>query len=213
MANINVLPVFSEESTQTTTTNITATATNVVHGTRMVHGHSLSGVAYTPGARPHYVTLQLGADRVQTLPKDWSLKLHADGQWADTPLIGNEQYAMGGTPGVRGYTDGEAYGDTGWRATIEPQLPPLDLGMFGNEGGEEPCWLRGSVFMDYGETYRLESAPGVSGRQKFWGAGWAATVNLGNHLDGRVPMAFPLTATPQTHVGSLHLYFGVGMQF
>ena len=65
---------------------------------------------------------------------------------------------MGGTPGVRGYTDGEAYGDTGWRATIEPQLPPLDLGMFGNEGGEEPCWLRGSVFMDYGETYRLESA-------------------------------------------------------
>jgi hemolysin activation/secretion protein len=212
-ANFNVLPIFSEESTQTTTTNITATTTNIVHGTTINHGHSFSGVAYTPNARTHYVTLQLGVDRVQALPKDWSLKLHADGQWANTALIGNEQYAMGGTTGVRGYDNGVAYGDTGWRVSIEPQLPPIDIGMFGNEGDEEPCWLRGSVFMDYGETYLLDPPPGSSGRQKFWGAGWGATVNLGSHLDGRFAMAWPLTATPQTPAGDLHVYFGVGGQF
>ena len=93
---------------------------------------------------------------------------------------------MGGVRGVRGYTDGEVYGDEGWRVMIEPQLPPLDIGMFGNEGGEEPCWLRGSVFMDYGETYLLDPPAGSDGRQQFWGAGWAATVNIGSHLDGRV---------------------------
>jgi hemolysin activation/secretion protein len=185
----------------------------VVHGTKIIHGHSFAGIAYTAKARPDYVTLQLGADRVQTLYKDWSVKLHADGQWADSPLIGNEQYAVGGTPGVRGYTDGEAYGDTGWRVMIEPQLPPIKIGMFGNEGDEEACWLRNSVFMDYGETYLLEPSRGSSGRQKFWGVGWGATVNIGSHLDGRVSIAWPLTATPQTRAGDLHLYFGVGGQF
>jgi hemolysin activation/secretion protein len=85
--------------------------------------------------------------------------------------------------------------------------------MFGNEGSEEPCWLRGSVFMDYGETYLLDPQPGGNDRQKFWGVGWGVTANIGNHLDGRLTMAFPLTATPQTQVGSIHIYFGVGVQF
>jgi hemolysin activation/secretion protein len=159
------------------------------------------------------VTLQLGADRVQTVYKDWSVKLHADGQWADGPLIGNEQYALGGTTGVRGYQDGEAYGDTGWRVMIEPQLPPLALGMFGNEGDEEASWFRSSVFMDYGETYLLDPSHGSSGRQKFWGAGWAATISLGSHLDGRVSIAWPLITSAQTKPGDPHLYFGFGGQF
>lgn len=164
-------------------------------------------------AHANYVTLQLGADRVQSLYKDWSVKLHADGQWADTPLIGNEQFAMGGVSGVRGYIDGEAYGDTGWRLTIEPQLPPMDLGMIGNLGAEAPCWLRGSVFMDYGKTDLLHASPGTGSGEKFWGVGWAAAINLGSHLGGRVTMAWPLTATALTRVGVPHIYFGVGAQF
>jgi hemolysin activation/secretion protein/AraC-like DNA-binding protein len=174
---------------------------------------AFSGASYSTKARANYVVVQAGADRQQTIYKDWTVKLHADGQWADGPLFSNEQYAMGGVSGVRGYTDGEAYGDEGWRLMIEPQLPPIDIGMFGNEGGEEPCWLRGSVFMDYGEIYLLDPPAGNSGRQKFWGVGWAATANIGTHMDGRIMMAFPLTATPQTPVGGIHIYFGVGAQF
>jgi hypothetical protein len=174
---------------------------------------AFSGASYSTKARANYVVVQAGADRQQTIYKDWTVKLHADGQWADGPLFSNEQYAMGGVNGVRGYTDGEAYGDEGWRVMFEPQMPPIDIGMFGNEGSEEPCWLRGSVFMDYGETYLLNPPAGNSGHQKFWGVGWAATVNIGTHLDGRVSMAFPLTATQQTPAGGIHIYFGVGAQF
>jgi len=169
--------------------------------------------SYSSKARADYIIVQAGADRQQSIYKDWSVKLHADGQWADCPLFGNEQYAMGGTTGVRGYTDGEAYGDEGWRVMFEPQLPPMDIGMFGNEDDEEPCWLRGSVFMDYGEIYLLDPPSGSSGRQKFWGVGWGVTANIGTHMDGRVSMAFPLTATAQTPVGGIHIYFGVGIQF
>ena len=72
-------------------------------------------------------------------------------------LISNEQYAMGGTTGVRGYQDGQAYGDTGWRFSIEPQTPLLNIGMAGNEGHEAACWVRASVFLDYGRIYLLPS--------------------------------------------------------
>jgi hemolysin activation/secretion protein/AraC-like DNA-binding protein len=169
--------------------------------------------SYSTKTRADYFVLQAGADRDQKIYREWSVKLHADGQWADSPLFSNEQYAMGGTTGVRGYADGEAYGDEGWRVTIEPELPPMNIGMFGNEGDEGPCWLRASVFMDYGEIYLLDPQPGGNGRQKFWGAGWSLTASIGSHLDGRIAMGWPLTATAQTRAGDFHVYFAVGAQF
>ena len=182
--------------------------------TIIVHGHSFSGVAYTTNARPNYVTLQLGADRVQTIYKDWSVKLHADGQWANGALFSNEQFAMGGTTGVRGYTDGEAYGDTGWRFSIEPQTPLINIGTIGNEGHKEECWIRSSVFMDYGRIYTFFDTPAVPGKKmSFWGAGWSLTANLGSHLDARLTIACPLLRTPLTPVGDVHIYFGIGAQF
>jgi hemolysin activation/secretion protein/AraC-like DNA-binding protein len=212
-ANFNFLQVFSEETTQVTTTNVTTTGTNVVTTTKTIHDHSFSSVAYTTNAHPHYVTLQLGANRIQTIYKDWSVKFHADGQWADGPLISNEQYAMGGTAGVRGYQDGQAYGDTGWRFSIEPQTPLFNIGMVGNEGHEEPCWVRASVFLDYGRIYLLAPPPpGGSGHESFCGAGWAVTANIGSHLDGRLTVAWPLIS----HAGEsdgVHIYFGIGAQF
>ena len=212
-ANFNVFPIFSEESHQVTTTNIVGTNVVKSTSTQIFHGHSFSSVAYTTNARPHYVTLQLGVDRVQTLYKDWSVKLHADGQWADGPLFSNEQYAMGGTAGVRGYLDGQAYGDTGWRFSIEPQTRLFNIGMVGNEGHEQPCWVRGSVFLDYGRTYLLaQPSSGSDSHESFCGAGWAVTANIGSHMDGRLTVAWPLIS----HAGEsdgVHVYFGVGAQF
>jgi hypothetical protein len=221
-ASFNLLPIGSEESV-TVATNVvitvltngtTTSVTNEFHVTKIVHGHSLAGIAYTPSARPHYVTLQLGCDRAQTIYKNWSVKLHADGQWANTPLIGNEQYGMGGSASVRGYTDGEFYGDTGWRVSIEPQTPLINIGMVGNQGHEEPCWVRSSVFMDYGEAYLFEPpASGASDHARLWGVGWNLTANIGSHLDARLTVACPLLATTTTPVGDVHVYFGVGAQF
>ena len=184
-------------------------------------------------ARAKYVTAQMGADRVQTLHKDWTVKLHADGQWANGPLFSSEQYAMGGATGVRGYNNGEAYGDTGWRVSIEPQLPPFNLGMFGDEDAGEVGWLRSSVFMDYGQVYLLNgnyfaqfasthglpvgSLPNNPSRLSFWGAGWSLTANIGDHFDARLTVAFPLK-DPAGRPGfkperNLQIYFGVGGQF
>jgi hemolysin activation/secretion protein/AraC-like DNA-binding protein len=188
-------------STRTITTN-TVTRTTTTNTTTKV-----------TGPRRNYVTLQLSADRVQTIYKDWTLKIHADGQWANTRLISNEEFGMGGVAGVRGYTDGEAYGDTGWRVMLESQAPLVEIGKIGNEGHEAPCWVRGSVFMDYGEIYQIDPPAGTGGRQQFWGTGFGITVNAGNHFDARLMVACPLITTQQTLAGDVHYYFGVGIQF
>ncbi len=79
--------------------------------------------SYSTNAHANYVTVQSGMTRDQTIYKEWTVRLHADGQWADGPLFSNEQFGMGGTTGVRGYQSGAAYGDTGWRMTVEPRTP------------------------------------------------------------------------------------------
>jgi hemolysin activation/secretion protein len=182
----------------------TQSDTNVTHG-------GMSQVAYSPKAEDNYLTIQMGASREQRLYKDWTMLIRADGQWANSPLFSNEQFGMGGVSGVRGYTDGENYGDTGWRLMLEPRTPLISIGMV---DGDLPFWLRASVFMDYGETYLLQKVSATSNDvARFWGFGTSLTANIGSHIDGRLIVAFPLLATAMTPAWDVHVYFGVGAQF
>ena len=166
--------------------------------------------AYTPKAKASYLTLNLGLSRDQTIYRDWSVMLTANGQWADGPLISNEQFAMGGLAGVRGYVDGQAYGDKGWRVQIEPRTPLISIGMV---DGTIPFWLRGSVFVGYGETYLCDPPTRDSSPLKFWGAGFGITATIGQHLDGRFTIAWPLQNIPGVDAGTMHIYFSLGAQF
>ena len=172
-----------------------------------------SHASYTTNAGAHYVTVQPGLTRNQDIGDGWILKLHADGQWANGPLFNNEQYAIGGMASVRGYQNGEAYGDTGWHATIEPQTPQVSIGMAGNEGSEVPVWVRASVFTDYGQIYDIDSFPNGAGSLNYWGAGFGVTASIGNHLDARLVVAWPLISQNLTPAGEIHVYFALGAQF
>ena len=141
--------------------------------------------------------------------------MHGDGQWASTPLISNEQFALGGMSGVRGYSEGEVYGDTGWRLTLEPRTPQVNIGMV---DGDIPFWVRGLAFVDYGQVYRLDASPGSTANEvSLLGVGGGVTANIGSHLDARLTLAWPLltdTASPAgASAGSLIVYFGLGAQF
>ena len=187
--------------------NLAVISGKVESGTNSQHA-GFSQVAYSSKASDNYITLQLGANREQRLYKDWTLLLRADGQWANTPLFSNEQFGMGGVSGVRGYSDGEAYGDTGWRLAIEPRTPLVNIGMV---DADIPFWVRASVFMDYGQLYQLDQKP--SNAVKYWGFGTSLTANIGNHIDARLTMALPVLTTASTPSWDFHFYFGVGCQF
>jgi hemolysin activation/secretion protein/AraC-like DNA-binding protein len=169
--------------------------------------------SYSTNARANYVTVQPGMTRDQTIYKEWTVRLHADGQWASCPLFSNEQFGMGGTAGVRGYLNGEAYGDDGWRVMIEPRTPQVSIGMAGNEGDAVPVWVRGSVFTDYGEIYDIDSFPNGAKNLNYWGAGFGVTASIGSHLDARLTVAWPLISQNLASAGTTQVYFGVGAQF
>jgi hemolysin activation/secretion protein/AraC-like DNA-binding protein len=157
----------------------------------------------------NYVTAQFSAAREQKLSGDWTLALRADGQWANQPLISSEQFGIGGTGGVRGYMEGERYGDRGWRVTLEPRTPTIDVGLV---DGTMPMRARAVVFADYGQSYLIDpSFPGQS--ETMLGAGWGVTANIGSTFDLRATMAWAVRDTVNSLAGHYRFYFAVGAQF
>jgi len=171
---------------------------------------NFSSAAYSTNARAGYTSMTLGMTRDQRIVHDWSLLLRANGQWANGPLISNEQFGLGGTAGVRGYREGEEYGDSGWRVLFEPRTPLINLGMVDLV---VPFWVRASAFVDYGELYLKAPSTGAKGTVRMLGAGFGFTANVGSSLDARLTVACPLMNTAQTSAGSVRIYFGIGAQF
>jgi hemolysin activation/secretion protein/AraC-like DNA-binding protein len=166
-----------------------------------------------PGSRAgggDYVTVQLSATREHRLYEEWTVLLKADGQWASTPLFSNEQYGMGGTAGVRGYLEGERYGDTGWRVAVEPRTPLIEVGMV---DGTEPMRMRFSTFVDYGQSYLLDPRGRGDRDQQLWGTGVALSGSISTVMDFRLTLSWALLDNAFTRTGELNIYFGIGAQF
>lgn len=74
-------------------------------------------------ARADYVYLKTDAQRTQQLPFDLTAVARISGQFADQPLVSNEQFSAGGADTVRGYVEAEALGDDGIVGSFELQHP------------------------------------------------------------------------------------------
>src|SRR5262249_44945359 len=145
-------------------------------------------VAGSKKATGTYYIGNFGLTREQKIYGEWGVRLHSDGQWATQPLINNEQYALGGNAGVRGYRDGQVYSDTGWRVQIEPHTPLFNVGKVDNT---LPLYLRFFVFTDYGQGFLLDpqSRPGSV---SMWGAGFGFNASIGDRFDLRFNVGVPI---------------------
>jgi hemolysin activation/secretion protein len=183
-------------------------------------------VAGSPNAGGNYTTINAGLTRQQNLPKDWAAILNLNGQWSSEPLINNEQFGIGGTGGVRGYQEGESYGDTGWRAQFDLRAPAVNVGYFPTATGEIPASLRCSYFIDYGEVNILDRPTIIGHRLNEWGTGVGFFLTIGEHITARLTLAWALlntadggavknNGTPpiQTPQGDMQAYFSIGCQF
>lgn len=77
------------------------------------------------GAQANWATVNGHLARDQRLPWGFTLQGYVGGQLSSGPLIGNEQYSIGGVDTVRGYLDGEQAGDFGWRTRWELLTPDV----------------------------------------------------------------------------------------
>jgi len=140
---------------------------------------------------------------------NWVTSFRADGQWSSEPLISNEQYGIGGVNSVRGYHEGEAFGDAGWHVSLEQQTPPHVVGI---AYGNTPLTVRGSFYTDFGTAYLLDPQ-GRANSVQLWGAGMGMTATVGPHWQTRFLLSLPLIGTLSTPRNEPFFNFVLTAQF
>lgn len=172
----------------------------------------IEAVAGSIEAGGTFTTINFNFSREQYLTAGWSLAARANGQWSSKPLISNEQFALGGMNSVRGYFEGDEYGDAGWAGSLEARTP-----LFGTQVATiedfAPTWLRGSVFVDYGQRYLLEPPAGTSPVLSLLGTGFGLSANINNIFQARVTVAWPMLSSPNTPAGIPRAFFAINAQF
>jgi len=191
------------------TTNHGVVSTNVVNtGTTSRRETALQDITGSTESTGHWVILRPSFS--QTIPiYNWITLLRLDGQWASEPLISNEQFGAGGVNSVRGYHEGEVFGDDGWHFTLEEQTPPQ---IVGTVYGSAPLTLRGSIYMDYADVYLIDPE-GRQGSTPLWGTGLGLTASAGPHWQAQWLFSVPLISTPDTQKDQFYFNFSLTAQF
>jgi hemolysin activation/secretion protein len=167
---------------------------------------SITGSSESSG---YWLILSPSMSRDFLFHTNWMLSIHAEGQWANQPLISNEQFGLGGVNSVRGYQEGQAFGDTGWWIGLEQKTPPHVVGMVYRN---HPLTVRASAFMEYGEVYLLDPQ-GRQDRTPLWGTGFGGVASIGATWEARLLVSWPLLSAGTTHAGMPRLNFSLSAQF
>ena len=179
---------------------------NAWHSGSSSNIQNISGSKHSTG---YWVVLNPNLSWNFSIETNWLTSLRADGQWASEPLTSNEQFGAGGVGSVRGYREGQSFGDTGWHFTIEQQTPSHVVGpVYGNT----PLVVRGSMFMDYARVYLLDPQ-GRTDYTTLWGAGCGGVASVGSHWEARFLLSLPLLKTATMSDLQPFFNFGITAQF
>jgi hemolysin activation/secretion protein len=150
-------------------------------------------------ARANYFDVRADLATTFKLPADFGLKLRVAGQGAVDPLIANEDYALTGADGVRGYLEAEELVDAGVKETVQLISAPL------RRGGR----VLGDVFtfFDAGKGRVYDALPGQPGdiRVRSWGAG--LDLLPGAKVTGSLSWAKALDTASVTRSGESRILF------
>jgi hemolysin activation/secretion protein len=167
---------------------------------------AITGSAKSTG---HWVILRPSFSQNIAFSPNWTTTVRADGQWASEPLISVEQFGAGGVNSVRGYHEGEVFGDTGWHLSLEQDTPPYTMGMIRDD---TPLTVRGSVYMDYARVYLIDPE-GRQGSTPLWGTGFGFSAAAGSHWQAQFLFSWPLLSAGTTSAYQPFFNFSLTAQF
>jgi hemolysin activation/secretion protein len=148
----------------------------------------LQAITESTKSTGHWVVVTPSFSRDFYIRTNWVFTLHADGQVASEPLISNEQFGAGGVASVRGYHEGEVFGDDGWHLSLEQKTPPHNVGIaFGNT----PLIVRGSIYTDAAQVFLIDPL-GRPGNTTLWSVGVGGVASLGSHFEVRLLFSLPM---------------------
>jgi hemolysin activation/secretion protein len=168
---------------------------------------NITGSSLTTG---HWVILKPGFTQTIFNGNNWQTVIHADGQWSSQPLISNEQYGIGGVNSVRGYHEGEAFGDNGWLFTMEEDTPPY---LVGTVYGSQQLSVHASIYMDGAQVYLIDPQPTVASRTSLWSTGFGVGGAIGSHWQAQFLFSLPLISTTLVPRYNPYFNFELAAQF
>jgi hemolysin activation/secretion protein len=158
--------------------------------------------------KANYAYLRLDARHTHSLGKGWTLFARAGGQIANGPLISNEQYSVGGTDTVRGYTESAASGDDGLTGGLELRAPSLARRV--SENLED---LTVYAFTE-GATLRIrEPLSGQTDRFDLLAAGVGLRFKGWRGVSGSLDLAYPFEDAGQVEAGDGRVHVRLGYEW
>ena len=171
------------------------------------------------GSTGTFAVLQGGLDRAQPLPGDFTLALHADGQWGSQPLIPAEEYFAGGFDTVRGYRQNEAIADNAVRGRAELTTPelfaiPIDRIWQRRRSADYIVRVKFAAFYDIAQLWVQEPQPGQTSQFRLEGVGGGIRVKFPKDVGQLIiDQGFALQPTLNTKRGDSFVHFSVGLTF
>ncbi|HEY1661135.1 MAG TPA: POTRA domain-containing protein [Verrucomicrobiae bacterium] len=171
--------------------------------------NSLDFITGSPESSGHWVVFRPSYTQHFIIHSNWVTTFTADGQWANEPLISNEQFGIGGVNSVRGYHEGEVFGDEGWHLSLEQDTPPHYIGTI---HGTLPVSVQGSVYMDRATVYLMDPQ-GRAANTQLWGTGIGISASVGPNWQAHLLFSVPLISTSLTPRDLPYFNFSLVGQF
>ena len=132
-------------------------------------------------AETRYAYAAFDLSRTNILPRACTLYLRAHGQIADGNLLGSEQMTFGGSSSIRGYREGDTYGDQGYILTQELRAPPVKPSEWVDLAGFDDTLLV-YLFHDYGVSMNVDLLPDEKRQTTLQSIGFGMRYYAGPHV-------------------------------
>lgn len=159
-------------------------------------------------ARSNYMYLTGNFKFQQDLPEGMELVTRVSGQVADSPLISNEQFSMGGDESVRGYFETQTLADHGLFGSVELYSPHL-----GKSDWEFVNNLKALIFVDAAKGWIQKPLPNNSAGEFISGAGLGLRFQMWDYLNGTLDIGFPISSLAPVKSGDPRFHFKVFTEF
>lgn len=184
---------------------------------RSVSGRSLLAASLTQGfggdggiltsnprADDSFTKINLDALRIQNLGTNFYGVLRGSGQIGFDSLYSIEQFALGGVSTVRGYTQAELLGDSGYALSAELRWSPIT---------KNPEIFQVVTFIDHGGVSIHNKYPGELPESSLTGAGFGFRSSITENTHLTLDIGFPISPSETRRGDSAVVYGGIQTRF
>jgi hemolysin activation/secretion protein len=164
-------------------------------------------------AKPNYAYLRSDIKYTQKLPYDWALQARLSTQVSNNPLIGVEQFTLGGVDSVRGYLESSELGDDGAFASVELRTPPFKKFIQNKSYADLIKDLYAFSFIDAGYSRLKDITSSEDNTSNISSAGIGVKLKTTKGIFTNIDYAYAFKDSSLVKSGDDRLHFRVGYEW